>query len=282
MPIFAGKSSPLSPSSSSFRRVGVYPIVAERYGIDSAGLADRQAAQAGARSQGRRAPGAARADRRCAAARDRAGDRSGCARSLSKAAITARPSRRPTPTHFRVEGVPPAQDAAFRTAAAEVQTNFDRSAGTGGTYTFTMKPNIQVTLREEAVDAGAADDRAPRQRARRHRAEHRPAGTGRRSDPRAAARRHRRRAGEGDHPVDRPARAEDRRAGTGGHARSAAGERSGPAGHGDRARALRRRATRAAARSTTWCAGRPRSPARICGTRGRRSTRTTSRRSASR
>jgi preprotein translocase subunit SecD len=57
----------------------------------------------------------------------------------------------PDPTHFRVEGVSPAQDAAFRTAAGEVQANFDRSAGTNGTYTFTMKPNVQVNLREEAV-----------------------------------------------------------------------------------------------------------------------------------
>ena len=31
------------------------------------------------------------------------------------------------------------------------QTNFDRSAGTNGTYTFTMRPNIQVDLREESV-----------------------------------------------------------------------------------------------------------------------------------
>ncbi len=57
----------------------------------------------------------------------------------------------PDPVHFRVEGVPPAQDSAFRTAATEVQANFDRSAGVNGTYTFTMKPNIQVNLREEAV-----------------------------------------------------------------------------------------------------------------------------------
>ena len=57
----------------------------------------------------------------------------------------------PDPIHFRVEGVPPAQDAAFRTAANEVQANFDRGTGVNGTYTFTMKPNIQVNLRDEAV-----------------------------------------------------------------------------------------------------------------------------------
>jgi preprotein translocase subunit SecD len=54
-------------------------------------------------------------------------------------------------THFKVEGVPPAQDAAFRTAANEVQANFDRGSGLNGSYTFTMKPNIQVNLREESV-----------------------------------------------------------------------------------------------------------------------------------
>ncbi len=57
----------------------------------------------------------------------------------------------PDPVHFRVEGVPPEQDAAFRTAANEVQANFDRGTGVNGTYTFTMKPNIQVNLRDEAV-----------------------------------------------------------------------------------------------------------------------------------
>jgi preprotein translocase subunit SecD len=56
-----------------------------------------------------------------------------------------------SPTQFRVDGVAPAQDAAFRTAANEVQANFDRSSGTNGSYTFTMKPNVQVNLRDEAV-----------------------------------------------------------------------------------------------------------------------------------
>src|SRR5262245_39114074 len=55
------------------------------------------------------------------------------------------------PTQFKVEGVPPANDADFRTAANEVQANFDRSSGVNGTYTFTMRPNIQVNLRDEAV-----------------------------------------------------------------------------------------------------------------------------------
>jgi preprotein translocase subunit SecD len=54
-------------------------------------------------------------------------------------------------TEFRVEGVPSERDAEFRQVAAEVQVNFDRGAGVNGTYTFTMRPNIQQLLRDEAV-----------------------------------------------------------------------------------------------------------------------------------
>jgi preprotein translocase subunit SecD len=54
---------------------------------------------------------------------------------------------------FKIEGVPSAQDAAFRQALAStsVEANFDRSPGAGGTYTFTLKPNIERQLREESV-----------------------------------------------------------------------------------------------------------------------------------
>jgi preprotein translocase subunit SecD len=52
---------------------------------------------------------------------------------------------------FKVEGISPDQDAAFRTAANEVNANFDRDSGVNGTYTFSMKPNVALTLREEAV-----------------------------------------------------------------------------------------------------------------------------------
>src|SRR5438552_16289086 len=70
---------------------------------------------------------------------------------LTKRGITGVTVTSPDSTHFRVEGVPPAQDAAFRQAALEVQANFHRSAGTNGTYTFTMKPNIVVNLRDDSV-----------------------------------------------------------------------------------------------------------------------------------
>ncbi len=55
------------------------------------------------------------------------------------------------PTSFTVSGVPPEQDAAFRNALTEVEVNYDRSSGTGS-YTFTLKPNIAVQLREDTVN----------------------------------------------------------------------------------------------------------------------------------
>ena len=55
------------------------------------------------------------------------------------------------PSEFRVEGLPQNQEAAFREAATEVEVNFDRRSGTQGIYAFTMKPNVQVTLRDQAV-----------------------------------------------------------------------------------------------------------------------------------
>jgi preprotein translocase subunit SecD len=55
------------------------------------------------------------------------------------------------PTAFRVENVPSDQDQAFRSLVADVELRYARSSG-AGTYTFTMRPNIENQLREEAVD----------------------------------------------------------------------------------------------------------------------------------
>jgi preprotein translocase subunit SecD len=53
---------------------------------------------------------------------------------------------------FRIEGVAPDRDAEFRRIADEqVAQNYDRSSATGGTYTFTMKPNVEADMREQAV-----------------------------------------------------------------------------------------------------------------------------------
>jgi preprotein translocase subunit SecD len=54
---------------------------------------------------------------------------------------------------FRVESVPADRDAEFRRIADEqVSASYDRGAASGGSYTFTMKPNIEADMREQAVD----------------------------------------------------------------------------------------------------------------------------------
>jgi preprotein translocase subunit SecD len=57
-----------------------------------------------------------------------------------------------SPTSFRVEGITPAQEAQFRaTADEQVSATFTRSAGAPGQANFTMRPNLVVTFREQAV-----------------------------------------------------------------------------------------------------------------------------------
>ena len=53
-----------------------------------------------------------------------------------------------SPTEFRVEGIQ--DDAGFRSASVDADTNYDRSSETGG-YSFRMKPNIVNQLREQTV-----------------------------------------------------------------------------------------------------------------------------------
>ena len=57
-----------------------------------------------------------------------------------------------SPTSFRVEGVPAEKDAEFtRLADDQTVTEYERNSGAGGAYDFTMRPNIAVTMREQAV-----------------------------------------------------------------------------------------------------------------------------------
>ena len=53
-----------------------------------------------------------------------------------------------SPTEFRVEGLQ--DDAGFRAASVDADTNYDRSSEAGG-YSFRMKPNIVNQLREQTV-----------------------------------------------------------------------------------------------------------------------------------
>jgi preprotein translocase subunit SecD len=68
---------------------------------------------------------------------------------LSRASVQYAKLEVTAPTTFVVEGIQ--NDQAFRAAAIEVDTVFARTSGAGGSYTYTMRPNIAVQLREETV-----------------------------------------------------------------------------------------------------------------------------------
>jgi preprotein translocase subunit SecD len=133
-----------------FSAVGVYPIIAARYGVTQPKfLVDKQL-KLGLDLKGGvhlvlrvQTDDALRIETETEMERLR--------EELTKRAITPTNILLVSPVQFRVEGVPPDKDAEFRQAANEVQANFERGTGTNGSYAFTMRPNIQVNLREEAV-----------------------------------------------------------------------------------------------------------------------------------
>ena len=195
-------------------------------------MAQRQAAEARPRPEGRRPPGPSRPDRRCACGSRPRPKWSGCAKScrprnIPVSKIDARepdavPRRRDPAGAGRANSVRPPPKCRRTSIAAPPAT---------GIHTLHDAAEHPGDAARRSGRAGAADDRAARERARRHRAEHRAAGRRRRSDSGPAPRRHRRRAGEADHGIAGPARAEDRRAGPRVHQGGAAGQRSGAAGH---------------------------------------------------
>lgn len=70
---------------------------------------------------------------------------------LERAGVTAAAFEVLSPTRFRVSGVPAEQNALFREATVEVQANYNREPVSEGGYVFAMKPNVELTLREQAV-----------------------------------------------------------------------------------------------------------------------------------
>jgi len=133
-----------------FACVGVYPILAARKGIQSPSwLMDKQLKLGLDLKGGVHLELRVQTDDALRLETDTESER--LREELTKRNIPFTSLVAPDPTHFRVEGVPPAQEAAFRAAANEVSANFDRSPGANGTYIFTMKPNVQLQLRDEAV-----------------------------------------------------------------------------------------------------------------------------------
>src|SRR5438876_10221401 len=133
-----------------FAALGVYPIVAAHYGIHSPGFIMDKQLKLGLDLKGGvhlvlrvETDDALRGETDIEMERLREELQN---RKINVTGVTAI-----SPTQFRVDGVAPVQDADFRQAATEVQTNFDRGSNVNGSYTFTMKPNIAINLRDEAV-----------------------------------------------------------------------------------------------------------------------------------
>jgi preprotein translocase subunit SecD len=81
---------------------------------------------------------------------DATGDR--LRETIEKAGVSGATVRTLSPTRFEVTGVRPEQEALVRQAAAEVEPVFNRDASSGGTFSFTMKPNVAQQLRTDAVN----------------------------------------------------------------------------------------------------------------------------------
>jgi preprotein translocase subunit SecD len=133
-----------------FGTVGVYPILANRYGLPAPGWLMERQLKLGLDLKGGvqlvlrvQTETALRVETESEAERLREALRTA---NIPVGNIVANGA-----TRFRVEGVPPEQDAAFREAAINAEVNYERSSAQNGTYTFTMRPNVQVTLREESV-----------------------------------------------------------------------------------------------------------------------------------
>src|SRR5918993_2792937 len=55
-------------------------------------------------------------------------------------------------TSFKVDGVPGDRDAEFRRAADDqLSTTFDRASAPGGSYSFTLKKDVEADMREQTV-----------------------------------------------------------------------------------------------------------------------------------
>jgi preprotein translocase subunit SecD len=134
----------------AFTAVGVYPIVAANSGINSPSWLMSKQLKLGLDLKGG-VHLVLRVDTDTALKGETEATMERLREALQQAGITATATAT-SPVAFRIEGVPPAQDQALRdAAAAETDANFDRTPGAAGSYTFTMKPTVQRTLREEAV-----------------------------------------------------------------------------------------------------------------------------------
>ena len=132
-----------------FATVGVYPILATRFGLPTPGFVKDKGLKLGLDLQGGVhlvlrviTDDALRVETESEMERVR--------EALRTANIGFTNITSPSNTEFRVEGAT-GTPGAVQTATASSLTNFDQTPGANGTYTFVMKPNVAIALRAEAV-----------------------------------------------------------------------------------------------------------------------------------
>jgi preprotein translocase subunit SecD len=134
-----------------FAAVGVYPPLAQRYGLPVPSWLAAKQLQLGLDLKG----GVhlvlrVNRDDALRTSTETAGEQ--LREALRTAGVSPSAINVTSPTTFRVEGVPQDRDAEFRRVAEEqAATNYERSAGVGGAYDFVMRPNIARALREQTM-----------------------------------------------------------------------------------------------------------------------------------
>ncbi len=133
-----------------FFAVGVYPLIAARFGITGPAWLTSRALKLGLDLKGG-VHLVLRVQTDKALLAETESDLERLRQVLTDRSIAVSSIASTGPTSFKVEGVQAGQEGAFRDAAADLDAIFNRSPGASGTYTFTMRPNIEVQMRGESV-----------------------------------------------------------------------------------------------------------------------------------
>jgi preprotein translocase subunit SecD len=134
-----------------FATVGVYPILAQTFGLPAPGWLMAKQLKLGLDLKGGvHLVMRVNRDDALRISTETAGEQ--LREALQTAGVSVGSINVTSPTTFRVEGVPQDRDAEFRRIAEEqTATNYDRSSGVGGAYELTMRPNIARSLREQTM-----------------------------------------------------------------------------------------------------------------------------------
>ncbi|HSC29504.1 MAG TPA: protein translocase subunit SecD [Vicinamibacterales bacterium] len=135
-----------------FGGLGVYPILAQRYGLPAPGwLMARQLALGLDLKGGVHLVLRVHTDDALRISTTSTTEQ--LRESLKTAGVAVGAIPVTSPTTFRVEGVPQDRDAEFRRVTdEEAGASYDRNPGPGGAYQFTMKGNIERDLRDQAME----------------------------------------------------------------------------------------------------------------------------------